>query len=420
MESMMKQGIVNLDIYKVLSASSYKYTISMFDQDGIGTITPQEASWFYVVPVNFMINVPVDSTKPEVYLWKSADISDKQTQEVLERLKMTANQYGYGFTIYDFSKMNLPKKFSHVAMRDIEEKKISESLTEGFTGSATRSYWQLPRAKMIVVHSKRIQEEVHGSRSRNVKEVFIECNGERRRVPNNLHAAKAMTIHLNEGGSWDDKYSSVLNDYSNDLELLKSLLGELELASKSTYANKVKDKISSIKSFLRNGSTLKGYRDGVRSTELMPRISTKYIDDLSSRLNLSGNDDLNKCYAKHHLLDECSKLPLYLKIAQDNLCDYDPKELTACIKKMCLGNIPCGELSTKPQTLMEYAEAVKECVQDDIIRDILDNICTKPQIQPEDAQFILGVYNSVLGTVPKREILVEPEMENLKEWIEKI
>ena len=262
----MKQGVLCSDIYKVLAAPSYQYQITMFDEEGQGTITPSEAKWFYVMPINFMIQVPdvAETTiRPEVYLWKSNDIKDEQSREVLERLKTTSNQYGYGFTIYDFGSGNLPKKFSHIAMRNMEETKVQESLNEGLTGSARRSYFTLPRAKMVVVHNMKVQEEVRGSRTRNIKEVFIECNGERRRMStNNLYAAKAMTHHLNEGGTWGDRFSTHVDGYSQDLDSLMRLLADLEISGKTVQANKTKQYIQSIKDYLKRASTPRGYEIG--------------------------------------------------------------------------------------------------------------------------------------------------------------
>ncbi|AXC39251.1 UNVERIFIED_ORG: hypothetical protein [Escherichia phage CMSTMSU] len=72
-----------------MAAPQYEYSITMFNDDGEGTISPQDAKWFYIRPVNFMIQAPSgdDTVRPEVYLWKSTDIKDEQTLQVLKRLK---------------------------------------------------------------------------------------------------------------------------------------------------------------------------------------------------------------------------------------------------------------------------------------------------------------------------------------------
>lgn len=425
----MKQGVLCSDIYKVLAAPSYQYQITMFDEEGQGTITPSEAKWFYVMPINFMIQVPdvAETTiRPEVYLWKSNDIKDEQSREVLERLKTTANQYGYGFTIYDFGSGNLPKKFSHIAMRNMEETKVQESLNEGLTGSARRSYFTLPRAKMVVVHNMKVQEEVRGSRTRNIKEVFIECNGERRRMStNNLYAAKAMTHHLNEGGTWGDRFSTHVDGYSQDLDSLMRLLADLEISGKTVQANKTKQYIQSIKDYLKRASTPRGYADSVRSINLVPRVGNKYIDDYANKLSsMSGDANNNRCFARHHLMQECSKLPAYLNTAQSNITgEYDPKDISTAVKRVCLGCVPVdGDFYMEPSDgdenkVLMFGNQIAGLIQDPIVKEILENICTKPYMEPNDAEFIIALGNSVLGrNKAKKEVLVEPELKKLEEW----
>lgn len=423
----MMQGVLCSDIYKILAAAAYNYNIMMFDADGEGTINPSEAKWFYVRPVNFMIQAPDadDSVRPEVYLWKSTDIKDEQTKEVLQRLKDVSNQYGYGFTIYDFGTGNLPKKFSHIALRNMEETKIQESLHEGLSGSAMRSYYKLPRAKMVVVHKSRVQEEVRGSRTKNIKEVFVECNGERKRMStNNLHAARAMTHHLNEGGQWGDKYGTHIETTASDMELLKSLLSDLQLGDKEYHANRTLQYINRLKDSLKSAGSNRGYHDSMQSLNLVPRIGNTYIEDFANKLSsISSDTDKNKAFAKYHLIDECSKLPEYLNTIQRNLIgDYDPKMISKAAKRVCLGCVPANgnfsmDDSDDEDKVLMFGTKIAGILQDEIIQDVLETICDKPLLEPSDAKFIIALGNSVLGhNKSTREVLVEPEIQALKEW----
>jgi uncharacterized protein YjaG (DUF416 family) len=423
----MMKGVLCSDIYKILAAPAYNYNIMMFGEDGEGTINPSEAKWFYVRPVNFMIQAPdaSDSIRPEVYLWKSADIKDEQTIQVLKRLKDVANQYGYGFTIYDFGSGNLPKKFSHIAVRNMEETKIQESLHEGLSGSAMRSYYHLPRAKMVVVHKSKVQEEVRGSRTRNIKEVFVECNGERRRMStNNLHAARAMTHHLNEGGQWGDKYSTHLETTASDMELLKALLSDLKISGKDYHANRTLQYINRLKDSLKSAGHTRGYQDSMKSVNLMPRIGNTYIENFANKLSaISPDTEKNKAFAKYHLIDECSMLPEYLNTMQRNLIgDYDPKMISKAAKRVCLGCVQAdgqfdmGETDDEEKVLM-FGTKIAGVLQDEIVLDVLESICEKPQMEPSDAKFIIALGNSVLGhNRATREVLVEPEIKALAEW----
>ena len=426
----MKQGVLCSDIYKVLSAPSYAYNITMFDQEGEGTINPSQAKWFYVMPVNFMIQVPdiaETQIRPEVYLWKSTDVKDEQTIEVLDRLKQTSNQYGYGFTIYDFGSGNLPKKFSHIAMRNMEETKVTESLNEGLSGSAMRSYYQLPRAKMVVVHSSRVQEDVRGSRTKNIKEVFVESNGERRRMKtNNLHAAKAMTHHLNEGGQWGDRYSTHVENAAMDLDALMQLLSQLEMGGKITQASRTKQYIHEIKEYLKLSGTPRGYIKNLEALKLVPRIGNKYVEEFAKRLSTMSNEsEHNKAYARQLLIRECSNMPDYLHTIQSNLSnEYEPKEIAQAAKRICLGCVPVNgdfDLATSDDEnkALLFGNSIAAILDEGIVKEALVNICEKPYMNGSDAKLILALGNSVLGRGKKREILTEPELEELNEWINK-
>lgn len=448
----MQKGVLCSDIYQVLAAPSYAFNITMYDESGEGTIDPSQAQWFYIQPVNFMIQVP-DSTeigvRSEVYLWKSSDIKTEQTREVLQRLKHVCNQYGFGFTIYDFGNGNLPKKFSHLAMRNIEQSKVTESMN----GSSLRSYYSLPRARMIVVHSARIEEEKHGSRSRNIKEIFVECNGERRRLStNNLNAAKAMTRHLSEGGTWGDKFGKMVVQYSTDLELLKELLADLEIGGRTAQVSKTKQFIQGIKDYLKRASTARGYKSCIDELPGMTRVGNTHVQNYAKRLSaISGSAPQTSAYARLHLMDACSQAKRHMDTMVENLDELDEgamKNVHKAVKNICLGTVPM-DFSTKENidegflvkaaqsamgavanalqedasdddgikvAIVAMAEELLDVVQDDYIRQVLLNIMDKPAMLPSDAELVMALNNSCTGMLPAKTMLVEPEVQELAEF----
>lgn len=421
----MMKGVLCSDIYKILAAPQYEYNITMFDDEGTGTINPIQAKWFYIRPVNFMIQVPDDDERSEVLLWKSADIKDEQTLQVLKRLKNISNTYGYGFTIYDFGTGNLPKKFSHIAMRNVEENKDKE-ITESLDGSSMRSYYKLPRAKMVIIHKSKVQEGVRGSRTRNIKEIFVECNGERKRMStNNIHAAQAMTRHLHEGGQYSDKFGTYIESVANDLELLKELYSELQIAEKQHYAGKTLNYINTLKSNLQQAGLPKGYQQQIQNHKLLPKIGSSYIDAFGDKLaNVSTDSDRNKCLARYILMDECNKFPEFLSVISNNIfsTDYDPKALSTAAKRVCLGCVPMqGQFELDPENndVILFGSTISELIQDDIIKEVLQSICDKPLPCPEELKFILSLAHSALGyNKSHRTVLMEPELEELKNWTE--
>ena len=67
--------------------------------------------------------------------------------------------------------------------------------------------------------------------------------------------------------------------------------------------------------------------------------------------------------------------------------------------------------------VLMFGNQIAGLIQDPIVKEILENICTKPYMEPNDAEFIIALGNSVLGrNKAKKEVLVEPELKKLEEW----
>lgn len=186
--------------------------------------------------------------------------------------------------------------------------------------------------------------------------------------------------------------------------------------------------INNLKNYLNRAGTPRGYRDSVTGLSLIPRIGSKYIDDFAQRLGAISNDtDKNKCFAKHYLIEECNRLPEYLKTMQRNMHgEFDPKDINKSAKRVCLGCIPSdGEIQIDPTSdenkILLFGSKIAELIQDEIVSEVLENICEKPSLEPDDARFIIAVGNSMIGKGgDRREILTEPEMDSLTEWINKM
>ena len=56
---------------------------------------------------------------------------------------------------------------------------ISEATLGAVHGSLKTSYQPLDNVKLVVKHSKPVNEEVRGARSRNISKIFIQANEER-------------------------------------------------------------------------------------------------------------------------------------------------------------------------------------------------------------------------------------------------
>ena len=154
---------------------------------------------------------------------------------------------------------------------DIDIYPVTEDydLTEGFSrafGSVRTSYIQLENARLIIKHNKGVNEEVRGSRSRNIHSLFVEnAEGERQKFPHKYMAgAKAMAMHVNNGGVFEDaKGIAILSMCKEATELAQFIThvkqNKLVNEGNANVVETVKSQLSRIKETIRSLQTVKGY-----------------------------------------------------------------------------------------------------------------------------------------------------------------
>lgn len=240
--------------------------ITLGDDEGNSTQDPQDAVFFNFNYVDNQghdhgnITVSLIDRTMKVYYSKniSSDLSGSELTEwyeFLQGMRKTAMSNLYGFDTHDITKSNLDiadiqstvnrnsmqegKQTKKLVGREtkegtwrvfasgnavavagpfdsaaeanayIKKQNVKESKMYGSTKS---SYQECGPAKIIVRHNESINPEVRGSRSRKVKEVFIETHeGERFKMPfNSLPGTRAMAQHIGQGGRpYDDIGESI-------------------------------------------------------------------------------------------------------------------------------------------------------------------------------------------------------------------
>jgi len=125
-----------------------------------------------------------------------------------------AKRYLYGTTIRSYAGQITPKAMVH---RTVKESSRNTSKT---------SYKPLGSTKIILRHSKPVNEESPGARSRNIAAIFVEKAGERFRYPHtHLLGARVMGLHVEGGGKpWDamgEKICEISRRRKDIMELLR-------------------------------------------------------------------------------------------------------------------------------------------------------------------------------------------------------
>lgn len=254
---------VSEQIFKVLKG--HGLNLELFTQDGMATVDPTEAKRFYNAENKMMVNLDVTDEKSElkVGLGKSTDVS--ALRKLLDNLRTLANRNIIEYTLRTFGKDIEPKDFAFQAKKD-SEMNVQESFSKPY-GSSKSSYQALENARLIIKHKKHVDEEVRGSRSRNIHSLFIEnAEGERYKFPTtNLSAARAMLRHIKEGGNPYDELGSHIISLSEEfaqLSKFRNYAKKNSLVSEDTaeVVEGVSNRLSKIKKEFKSLSGTKGYK----------------------------------------------------------------------------------------------------------------------------------------------------------------
>jgi hypothetical protein len=243
------------EIFNVIKGANYD--VVLFTDGGAKTIDPEDATRFYISDQDMMISMRVESNKLELVVQLGTDFDINSNKKLLDSLKSAVHKQMGEFTVKRFDKNIEPKDFSH------------QSVAEGFSrafGSVRTSYIQLENARLIIKHNKGVNEEVRGSRSRNIHSLFVEnAEGERQKFPHKYMAgAKAMAMHVNNGGVFEDaKGIAILSMCKEATELAQFIThvkqNKLVNEGNANVVETVKSQLSRIKETIRSLQTVKGY-----------------------------------------------------------------------------------------------------------------------------------------------------------------
>lgn len=140
--------------------------------------------------------------------------------DFLKEMRFFAKRRMLRFDTRDITKGNLNKAdFQYLASTGSKDTSMNES---NMYGSSKSSYRKLENTRLIIRHSKAVNEETPGARSRNIHAMFIENqDGERFKYPFiHLAGAKAMQRHVANGGNPHDSAGQAIIGLSEKIAQL--------------------------------------------------------------------------------------------------------------------------------------------------------------------------------------------------------
>ena len=267
------------EILNIIKGSNMK--LKMFTAEGQKTVNAEEATRFYAYEEDLMVTVREDDGKIETVIQAGGDFSIPDNKKLLNTIKKATHKNLGEFTVRKFDKKLEPKDFSH------------QSVTEGFSkpfGTIKTSYVESPNARLVIKHTKGVNEEVRGSRSRHIHSLFIEnSQGERFRVPHRyMGGAKAMAMHVNEGGTPYDAKGEAILSMCEEIASLNKFVRHVQShklvnESNSEIVEAVRSKLAELKNTINSLSTLRGYNNfavsenNSENTEKSVDITEKFL-----------------------------------------------------------------------------------------------------------------------------------------------
>ena len=273
--------------------------LTMADADAQSTSSPEDAQFFTFEYKDHPVSIALGEKELSLYYSRSMTEGQSMSEKTewykfIQDTRKFAKQRNLGFDVRDISKSNLEKKdYKYLA-----QNKIAEART--MYGTTKTSYHPLSTAKVIIKHTKTVDEEQVGSRSRNIKAIFIQNeDGERFKFPIiHLAGARAMARHVANGGLPYDEFGKHIQEQSMNLAKLRGFTryinrNDLLNTENDQITNVTSQKIENIKSTIHKLTTQRGYtllKDSWKQTQPV-EMSEDEINEYKDKLTKKTFDE---------------------------------------------------------------------------------------------------------------------------------
>lgn len=281
-------------------------TLRLGNEDGAITTDPSQAKFFEFqfkhrsLPVGAVTISLNEEGILQVYFPNSmVEDADSSTADAW---------YGFLKELSKFSARNMLNYETHNVTKERLDKKDYQFLTQRsqdevmenkLHGTSQKSFLETGTAKLIIQHSKTVDETKMGARSRNISAIYIEnSEGERFKFANNyLPGARAMARHVsNQGHTRDDRGQHIV-EIMKEMQDLKTFVRSVK---REEYVNEdaqevidaATDRYYGLKDTLKAISSAKGYSDYFENwVPGAVEVDENDIEDLKQKLTREVYDD---------------------------------------------------------------------------------------------------------------------------------
>lgn len=289
------------DLFQNLRTQFSPVTIG--NDDAEVTSDPAEARFFTFEytennkPVGTVSISIIDNRALKVYFnHDMVENIDKPSEwyNFLKSLRFFAKQNMLMFDARDIQKDSLDSRdFEFIKQNDGPYKEEDVEITESkMYGSKRKSKQQFENATLVVYHKKTVDEEVRGSRSRHIESIFIESNGEKFRFPvNYLNGARAMAVHVSEGGTPYDNIGQHIIETVREMRNLSQFARitrrhAMEDEEASNIRNRVVEAYQSIRKDIMRMQNVNNYKQFAESFKPSETTSASDVAQLQEKFTV--------------------------------------------------------------------------------------------------------------------------------------
>ena len=279
-------------------------TVTIGNAEGIVTNKPNEARFFdfdFKQKEKSLGRVSVSLDENAVSVMYSNNFVENQDKLVkqswydfLKELRYFAKKRLLNFDTRDITKSNLNKNdYKFLAQNQSGEEQMTESK---MYGTSRTSYQDVGSARVSVRHNKPVNQELASGRTQHIENIYIESSeGERFKYPfKHLNGARAMAMHVSEGGKVYDDFGKHITGLSEELYKLKkfkSYMGRSGVMAEglSQYMDIVNERVLTVKKTIEGLQRQKSYKAMIENFEVkeikeVPEdVAENWVDQLTIR-----------------------------------------------------------------------------------------------------------------------------------------
>ena len=207
--------------------------------------------------------------------------------DFLKEIRVFAKKRMLSFDTRDINKSNLDKRdYQYLST----EKQMSESK---MYGTSRTSYQDIGTARLVVKHAGPVNHENAAGRTQNVHSIYIESEaGERFKYPlRHMNGARAMAMHVSEGGNaYDDfgKHITGLSEELNKLRKFKTYMNRSSVMAEglSGYMDVVNERLVAVK------KTVESLQRKAYYTETFANFETTVLEEVPEDVSNTWIDEL--------------------------------------------------------------------------------------------------------------------------------